>query len=307
VDLQQLGEARGNVIPRRQIPYDYSFVYELADPDDSSRGFVNQLLSKTITVSIEAPFTAVSMSYALFVPDQSIRFGPGDERDLEPLNSPNTSVTSNGSPVLLRSITGSSLQPAGIPFDSRVRAIRPQAAPNAPLPVSPIAPRAVLFGDLVRSLSRRLRETVSSGEIGPKTAQALMNGIRINPQIAKRVLLTGGEEVLEADDLEELFEAVGVQPERVQFLYALHDDGTGRAFQSDPIFNLAGLGSANGERPFRHFATPITFMPRTTIRLEVTPKSDFHGELHVILHGYKVLGAVGTPTGRSARQLKRSG
>jgi hypothetical protein len=43
------------------------------------------------------------------------------------------------------------------------------------------------------------------------------------------------------------------------------------------------------------------------IRMEITEKSDFQGELHVSLHGYKVLGSPGTPTGRpqSARGRAR--
>ncbi len=86
-------------------------------------------------------------------------------------------------------------------------------------------------------------------------------------------------------------------PERVQFLYALYDKGTGRSFQSEPLLNIAGLGISDGDRPFRYFATPIVFAPRSTIQLDVIPKTDFRGELYVTLHGYKVLGGAGTPTG----------
>uniref|UniRef100_UPI00248DB251 type I restriction endonuclease n=1 Tax=Dermacoccus nishinomiyaensis TaxID=1274 RepID=UPI00248DB251 len=47
----------------------------------------------------------------------------------------------------------------------------------------------------------------------------------------------------------------------VRAMYALFDDGSGREFQSDPVLNIAGLGTANGERPFYHFARPVTFAP----------------------------------------------
>ncbi len=285
MEQQQLGEARVGTNPRRQIPYDYSFVYQLADLDDPSKSFVNATQSQTVTVSIEAPFTAVSISYALLVPDSDIRFGPGDMSDLERIP--------DGGDVL------------------GLSAVRPPLSPAIALtdPVPPIAPRSLFFGEVIRSLARKLDEQVPQGrsDIGPKTAQILASGIRLSPELARRFLLSDGAERLDAEDLDELFQPAGMVPERIQFLYALHDEGTGRAFQSEPIFNLAGLGIANGDRPFRYFAAPITFMPRTTIRLDVTPKSEFHGELHVVLHGYKVLGTPGTPTGRAVkrRQLSR--
>jgi len=105
--------------------------------------------------------------------------------------------------------------------------------------------------------------------------------------------------------LQRLFQVVSAPSDQIQFLYALFDDGSGREFQSEPLLNTAGLGSSDGDRPFRYFARPITFEPRSVIRMEVTEKSDFQGELHVTLHGYKVLGSPGTPTGRP--QSARSG
>jgi len=75
----------------------------------------------------------------------------------------------------------------------------------------------------------------------------------------------------------------------IQFLYALADEGTGRAFQNEPVLSTAGLGDPDGERPFRRFATPIVFEPMSTIRLEITEASDLAGSLHISLHGYKNL------------------
>ena len=90
------------------------------------------------------------------------------------------------------------------------------------------------------------------------------------------------------------------------FKYALFDQGSGREFQSEPILNIAGLGSSDGKRPFRYFARPIEFAPRSTIRLQITEVSAFQGELHVALHGYKTLGTPGTPTapGRARRRIQ---
>jgi len=278
MEQQQLGEVRGGTSQRRQIPYDYSFVYELTDADNPSRSFVDETQSRTVTVSIEAPFTAVSISYALLVPDSDIRFGPGDPSDLE------------------RGLDGGA---------EGLGAVASVAPPSSDFS---LVPRSIRLGEMIRSLARKLDERIPQerSEIGPKTAQMLASGIRLSPELAQRFLLSDGEEELDAKDLDELFQPAGMAPERIQFLYALHDEGTGRAFQSEPIFNLAGLGIANGDRPFRYFAAPITFMPRTTIRLDITPKSEFHGELHVVLHGYKVLGAPGTPTGRATKRHRFS-
>lgn len=125
----------------------------------------------------------------------------------------------------------------------------------------------------------------------------LRNGLKLNPVFADVVLraINAGQP-LPTGMMDKIFQAVGAPPEQIQFLYALFDEGSGRSFQSDPILNTAGLGTSDGERPFRHFARPITFAPRSTIRLEITEQSAFTGELHVSLHGYKILGGAGTPT-----------
>ena len=109
----------------------------------------------------------------------------------------------------------------------------------------------------------------------------------------------------EPDVMSEAFEAIAAPPEHIQFTYALFDEASGREFQSEPILNTAGLGTANGERPFRYFARPITFAPLSVIRMDVTEISTVRGELHVSLHGYKVLGAAGTPTGRRGPARRR--
>jgi hypothetical protein len=168
------------------------------------------------------------------------------------------------------------------------------------------------LGDLLERLSEKLDEAVTFqfgaivGKIGPRTAAALKDGLRFNPEFAEHIFLTGG---FESDEqiLGEAFQAVGAPPERVAFKYALFDHGSGREFQSEPILNIAGLGSSDGKRPFRYFARPIEFAPRSTIRLQITEVSEFEGELHVALHGYKTLGTPGTPTapGRTRGRVRR--
>jgi hypothetical protein len=79
----------------------------------------------------------------------------------------------------------------------------------------------------------------------------------------------------------------------IDFKYSVVDSGTGRELQNQAIHNIAGLGSANGERPFRPFARPALFAPRTTIRFEIEEVSEGplfeNGTLFLALHGYKRL------------------
>ena len=80
----------------------------------------------------------------------------------------------------------------------------------------------------------------------------------------------------------------------IDFKYSIVDSSVGRELQNLPIHNIAGLGKADGDRPFRPMARPMLFMPRSTIRIEVQELSRgpiYNGaELFIVLHGYKILG-----------------
>lgn len=80
----------------------------------------------------------------------------------------------------------------------------------------------------------------------------------------------------------------------IQFLYTIVDSGSGRELQNKAVHSIAGLGSADGHRPFRPFARPVQFVPRATIRIEVEELSEGplfkDGTLFIVLHGYKRLG-----------------
>jgi hypothetical protein len=167
--------------------------------------------------------------------------------------------------------------------------------------VGPVPFVASPLGPIFAALGQALGEDGLGGRIGPRTAAVLSNGIRLNPEFAERILLGQADALLGADPSAAIFQAVALPPERIAFLYALFDEGSGREFQSDPVLNIAGLGASDGGRPFRYFAVPIEFAPRTTIRMQVIEVSAFKGELHVSLQGYKVLGEPGTPTGRIRR------
>jgi len=72
----------------------------------------------------------------------------------------------------------------------------------------------------------------------------------------------------------------------IDFKYSIVDSGTGRELQNQPIYNIAGLGKADGDRPFRPFPKPMMFLPRSTIRIEVEELSEgpFYkdGELQIV-------------------------
>jgi hypothetical protein len=162
--------------------------------------------------------------------------------------------------------------------------------------------------DIIDSLDPKLIETSRTLTRETGTEAVLKNGFKLNPDVAEFALLQGGKVLLDSSLLQNLFHVVAAPPENIQFSYALFDEGSGREFQNEPILNIAGLGISNGDRPFRYFAQPISFAPQSTIRMEVREVSDFQGELHVALHGYKILGGAGTPTGGildRARRVRR--
>ena len=80
----------------------------------------------------------------------------------------------------------------------------------------------------------------------------------------------------------------------IHFLYTIVDSGSGRELQNRSVHNIAGLGAADGDRPFRPFARPVQFVPRSTIRIEIEELSAGpffkDGTLYIVLHGYKRLG-----------------
>jgi len=235
---------------RRTIPFDYAFRYELT-------GRPGNVINKTVTVSIEAPFVAVSIGYGVVPKVTPIVFGPKPP------------------PIII-------------------------TAASAKLPL-----RAIDLGAIIDGLDSKLRETSRLLKRESVAEAVFKNGIKLNPDIAEFALQNGGSIPLDSSALASLFQAVAAPPENIQFLYAIFDEGSGREFQSEPILNIAGLGISNGDRPFRYFGQPIAFAPQSTIRMEVREVSDFQGELHVTLHGYKVLGSAGAPTATIQRRAAR--
>jgi len=131
---------------------------------------------------------------------------------------------------------------------------------------------------------------------------ALIEGFRINPRFEQLVFNdqpTGGpnrERTFSGVDIpaahsDKIIERLK-SAEEISFLFSLLDSATGRELQDEPIHNLASLGSSDGSRPFRMLAQPLTFQPRSTIRLQIVERSEnVRGTLFIVLYGYKTLGA----------------
>ena len=219
--------------PARTIPFDQSFQFSLTGvPQTTHR--------KTVTVSVESSFTAVSIGYGNVPEVTPIIFGA----------NPTIFGGEGASPTL----------------------------------------RNISFGDVLDALE----DLTFSPDIRsdtPAVEAALRNGIKLNPDFAALALQGDGSARIDDDQaFSRLFQVASASPAQVQFLYSLFDEASGREFQSAPILSIAGLGAADGKRPFRYFAQPIAFSPLATIRMDVTELSDVRGELHVALHGYKLIG-----------------
>jgi hypothetical protein len=132
---------------------------------------------------------------------------------------------------------------------------------------------------------------------------ALQDGIRIRPSFL-RVAVNGFSlgTVNQRELVNRIFERLN-RPEDVSFRYSIFESGTGRELQNQPINNVAGLGIANGDRPFKRFARPMVFLPRSTIRINVEERFG-RGTLFIVFHGYKML--AGPATRQASSQSGRT-
>jgi len=123
-------------------------------------------------------------------------------------------------------------------------------------------------------------------------SSALLDGVRLRPEFL-RVASDGNGNLANQLPLEfanVIFERIN-RPEDVSFRYAIFDSGTGRELQNRPLNNIAGLGIANGDRPFKKLARPMSFLPRSTIRVQVEERFG-RGTLFIAFQGYKLLDAM---------------
>jgi hypothetical protein len=165
--------------------------------------------------------------------------------------------------------------------------------------------RPLAFGDvlLVRTeqgidpfsmftVPRPRLSTISLGALAAGLEQIgadLTSGFRLNPSFA--ALATADSPLdQQAAGLGRAFETGAVAAEEASFRYSIDVVSTGRELQNKEIHNIAGLGIANGDRPFRPFAKPMMFEPRSSIRIQITEISGPPGTLFIVLQGYKILG-----------------
>jgi hypothetical protein len=128
-------------------------------------------------------------------------------------------------------------------------------------------------------------------------AGALVEGVRVRPSLVPLAFQSGGSlTTIPAAFLDDVFERLN-RPEDVRFLYSFNDTGLGRDLQNRAIHNIAGLGIANGDRPFKRLAPPLTFFPRSTLRAEIEERFG-RGTLFLTFQGYKLLGASRTASPR---------
>ena len=168
--------------------------------------------------------------------------------------------------------------------EDRARSIKLQADPTPPTPAEP---------DFLPGKVELARVPVS----------ALIEGFRLNPNFERVILAdapqVGGRRTLSRERtfstvrIPNSFDTNIIQQlkpaEEISFLFSIVDSGTGREWQDEPIHNIASLGISNGERPFRMLAQPVTFQPRSTLRLQIVERSaGLQGTLFIVLYGYKL-------------------
>ncbi len=123
-------------------------------------------------------------------------------------------------------------------------------------------------------------------------ADCSLDGIRIRPEYLRVALQSGGALAsVSLGVVNQVFQRLN-RSDDVDFLYTIYDAGTGQSWQNVPLYNVAGLGIANGLRPFKQLAKPAILAPRST--LHITVQEQFgRGVLFLALQGYKRIGAYG--------------
>ncbi len=140
-------------------------------------------------------------------------------------------------------------------------------------------------------------DTVKPSEItlGSFPISALISGIRVNPKMDALVFQNQGGGLslsvnpLTSESTLQFFQTIR-PPREIAFLFSMIDSATGRELQDEPRYNVASLGRTDGQRPFQQLAQPVSFLPRSTLRLQVQEQTrDVQGTLFVVLYGYKIL------------------
>lgn len=142
-------------------------------------------------------------------------------------------------------------------------------------------------------------------QLGDFPPDALIDGIRIRPDMVRVALQDNGllASTLAGTLVPGLFERMN-RAEDVSFRYEIGDTGTGRALQNRSINNLAGLGSATGERPFRQLWRPLALVSGSTIHVDVEERRG-RGRLFIVFQGFKVLGSAAPAPAAAPGAMRR--
>lgn len=148
----------------------------------------------------------------------------------------------------------------------------------------------LIVRDTASNLSTRFQVAINPLDFSLRAlpAFALRNGFRLDRVVLEKYL--DNEILPPPEEAFAPFVPCGSDPGELSFLYSIIDNGTGRALQSEPIHNIAGLGIADGDRPFRTFPKPFVLNPRSVLLFQVQALSGGPGTLYFVLQGYKVVG-----------------
>ena len=286
--------------PERVVPFDYVATVDLI-------GQSGNIAEDEVTINAEGGFVATALGYGLAVEDPGVQLVPpaevqGTVRDA-------TGVVLPGVTIALRNVVTRGLALATGPTDAlghyRIsltpgeweisRAEEPfvsegtlRVAPGSSITVNLDTPP----GPISPTSSGRVG-TVDLGNLPLRSLppDALVDGLRIRPELLRIAFENDGKlaTTFPIELLDNLFERINSSDD-VSFRYAIFDGGRGLELQNRPINNVAGLGIANGDRPFKKFARPMVFLPRSTIRVSVEEHSG-RGRLYLAFQGYKILSA----------------
>jgi hypothetical protein len=271
----------------------------------------NNILSELFAFGVPGPIVLIAGA----VPPSTPVIGPSSTTKKAPAAG-DTNVSVYGSPngtvnvFLLESATGKAIAASNTPITLEDKTGKPvsgkrtgiadvtlpgtkRLSPGDVLLVQDAtqSPSAVPFS--MFAVPRPRFSTITLGALAAgleSVGTDLSCGFRPNPNSASLLMADTPLDQLTPGTLDKVFESCCLGADEVSFLYSIDVVSTGRELQNKAIHNVAGLGIANGDRPFRPFAKPVAFAPRSSIRIQIEEISGPPGTLHIVLQGYKMLG-----------------
>ncbi len=279
----------------RVVPFDY--VVRLA-----LEGRPGRRIEQEVPINAEGGYAVTAIGYGLEVADARVSLRLPEQTG----SIAGRLLAADGKPkanVKVLATVGKVSKSATTDAQGRFRiSALPPGEAELKVPNPKDTPRVRVLGGVttVTSLESRaagrldvIEERVDLGSI-PLSAfrpEALLDGIRIRPSYWRIALADNGllADRFPRELLNDVFERIN-RPEEVSFRYTIFDGARGRDLQNRPIHNIAGLGIADGGRPFKNLARPLVCMPRASLRVSVEEQFG-RGNLFLVFQGYKVLGA----------------